>query len=173
MLVRRLISAVRRRVDPIRHARSIGVTVGERCRLINVTFSTEPYLVHLGSHVSATKTHFETHDGGVWVLRDDYPEIDVVRPIHVGDNVYFGYGCIVLPGVTVGNNVIIGAGSIVTRDIPDNTVAVGVPARVIKPLDEYAAAAVKSSHPTKGMSPQQKFAYYTNVYKSDSQRGNR
>jgi acetyltransferase-like isoleucine patch superfamily enzyme len=132
--------------------------------LINVTFSTEPYLVHLGNHVSATKTHFETHDGGVWLLRDDHPTIDVVRPIHVGDNVYFGYGCIVLPGVTIGSNVIIGAGSIVTRDIPDGAVAVGVPARVIKSVDDYAAAAVASGHPTKGMSLKEKRVYYTRVY---------
>ena len=40
-------------------------------------------------------------------------------------------------GVTIGNNVIIGAGSIVTKDIPDNSVAVGVPARVIRTTDEY------------------------------------
>lgn len=42
-----------------------------------------------------------------------------------------------MPGVKVGNNVIIGAGAIVTKDIPDNSVAVGVPARVIKTTDEY------------------------------------
>lgn len=43
----------------------------------------------------------------------------------------------ILPGVTVGSNVIIGAGAVVTRNIPDNSVAVGVPARVIKTTDEY------------------------------------
>ena len=43
----------------------------------------------------------------------------------------------VMPGVNIGNNVVIGAGAIVTRDIPDNSVAVGVPARVIKTADEY------------------------------------
>jgi serine acetyltransferase len=42
-----------------------------------------------------------------------------------------------MPGVTIGSKVIIGAGAIVTRDIPDNSVAVGVPARVIKTADEY------------------------------------
>lgn len=42
----------------------------------------------------------------------------------------------VLPGVTIGNNVTIGAGSVVTRDIPDNTLAVGNPCRVIKSIDE-------------------------------------
>ena len=42
-----------------------------------------------------------------------------------------------MPGVTIGSRVIIGAGAVVTRDIPDNSVAVGIPARVIKTADEY------------------------------------
>jgi len=52
-----------------------------------------------------------------------------------------------LPGVEIGNRCIIGAGSVVTRSIPPNAVAVGVPARVIKTVDEYLAIAkVKSLH---------------------------
>lgn len=50
---------------------------------------------------------------------------------------FVGAGSIILPGVHVGNRVIIGAGSIVTKDIPDNSVAVGNPAKVICPIDEY------------------------------------
>ena len=50
----------------------------------------------------------------------------------MGDNVWIGGGAIILPGVTIGNNVVIGAGSIVTKDIPDNVIAVGNPCRVIK-----------------------------------------
>lgn len=169
LLIRRVFSGIRRqlwwRLDPVGHARSLGVTVGERCRLLRVTFGTEPYLVHIGNHVSATLTHFETHDGGVWVFRDEHPDIDIIRPIYVGDNVYFGRGCIVLPGVTIGNNVVVGAGSIVTRNIPDNSVSVGIPARVIKSLDEYAETALRSGHPTKLMTPEEKRAYYIGIYK--------
>ena len=164
VVVGRIASMIRRRIDPVGYARSVGVTVGERCRLIRVTFSTEPYLVHLGNHVSATKTHFETHDGAVWVLRDRFPEVDIVKPIHVGDNVYFGYGCIVLPGVTIGSNVVIGAGSIVNRDIPDNSVAVGVPARVVKSIADYEVSALEAAHHTKRLTPEQKRTYYTDVY---------
>lgn len=54
------------------------------------------------------------------------------RPITIGDNVWIGGGVTVLPGVTIGNNVTIGAGSVVTKDIPDNVVAVGNPCKVIK-----------------------------------------
>jgi acetyltransferase-like isoleucine patch superfamily enzyme len=55
--------------------------------------------------------------------------------IVVGDNVWIGAGAILLPGVTIGVNSIVGAGSVVTQDIPDNKIAVGNPARVIKDRD--------------------------------------
>lgn len=58
------------------------------------------------------------------------------HPITVGDNVWFGGGCRVLPGVTIGSNVVIGAGSVVTRDIPDHCVAAGNPCRIIRYIDE-------------------------------------
>jgi acetyltransferase-like isoleucine patch superfamily enzyme len=54
----------------------------------------------------------------------------------VGDNVWFGGGVQVLPGVTIGNNVVIGSGSVVTKDIPDDSVAVGNPCRVIRAITE-------------------------------------
>lgn len=53
-------------------------------------------------------------------------------PVIVGNNVWIGGGAILLPGVTIGDNVVIGAGSVVTRDIPSNTVAYGNPCRVIR-----------------------------------------
>ena len=54
------------------------------------------------------------------------------EPITIGDNVWLGGHCVVLPGVTIGNNAIIGAGSVVTKDVPDNAVVAGNPARIIK-----------------------------------------
>lgn len=54
------------------------------------------------------------------------------EPIHVGDNVWFGGGVTVLPGVTIGNDCVIGAGSVVTHDIPDHSLAVGNPCHVIR-----------------------------------------
>lgn len=55
-------------------------------------------------------------------------------PVTIGDNVWIGGSVTILPGVTIGNNVTIGAGSVVTKDIPDNVVAVGNPCRVIKTI---------------------------------------
>lgn len=61
--------------------------------------------------------------------------LEYAYPITVGNDVWIGAGTQVLPGVTIGNNVVIGAGSIVTRDIPDNCVAVGTPCKVIRELE--------------------------------------
>lgn len=60
--------------------------------------------------------------------------LEYARSISVGDNVWFGAGVSVLPGVTIGDNCVIGAGSIVARDIPANSVAVGNPCKVIKKI---------------------------------------
>ena len=56
------------------------------------------------------------------------------KPVSIGDNVWIGGSVTIVPGVTIGDNVTIGAGSVVTRDIPSNTVAVGNPCKVVKSL---------------------------------------
>jgi len=57
-------------------------------------------------------------------------------PIHIGDNVWIGGSVTIVPGVTIGDNTIIGAGSVVTKDIPSNVIAAGVPCRVIRSITE-------------------------------------
>ena len=59
---------------------------------------------------------------------------EIAKPIHVGNNVWFGGGVRVLPGVTIGDNTVIGAGSVVTHDIPSGVLAYGNPCRVIRKL---------------------------------------
>ncbi|OED30424.1 acetyltransferase [Methanosphaera sp. WGK6] len=59
----------------------------------------------------------------------------MAEPVTIGDDVWLGGNVTVLPGVTIGNNVVVGAGAVVTRDIPDNSLAVGVPAKVIRELE--------------------------------------
>ena len=58
-----------------------------------------------------------------------------VLPVKIGDDVWIGGRVIILPGVTIGNGCIIGAGAVVTKDIPPYSVAVGVPAKVVKIID--------------------------------------
>lgn len=55
--------------------------------------------------------------------------------VHIKKNVWIGVNVTILPGVTIGENAIVGAGSVVTKDVPDNAVVVGTPAKVIKYLD--------------------------------------
>ena len=158
-IFRLLVGLVRRHLDPVAYARSIGVTIGRDCRLIGVNFGSEPYLVTLGDHVSITRAQFITHDGGVWVFRHQHPDIDLIAPIRVGNNVFIGYGAIILPGVTIGDNVIIGAGAVVTRDIPSGSVAAGVPARVLKTVEEYYTSVAPRLVHTKGLSRDERRAF--------------
>ncbi|MBQ8683079.1 MAG: sugar O-acetyltransferase [Clostridia bacterium] len=58
-------------------------------------------------------------------------------PVHIGKNCWLGAGVIVLPGITIGDNVVIGAGSVVTKDLPDNVVAVGNPCRILREVNDH------------------------------------
>lgn len=62
--------------------------------------------------------------------------LEIAKPITVGNNVWIGAGSTVLAGVTIGDNTVIGAGSVVTKDIPANVVAVGVPCRVLREITQ-------------------------------------
>ncbi|MBR0410347.1 MAG: acyltransferase [Eubacterium sp.] len=128
-----------------------------------VSFGAEPWLVTIGSHVRITEdVRFITHDGGLWVVRDMYPEykkVDMLKPIFVGNNVHIGINAVIMPGVHIGNNCIIGVGAVVTKDIPDNSIAVGVPARVIETVDEYVQKNKDKFINTKGMTKEQKKNY--------------
>jgi len=127
--------------DPEGFARAVGVRLRGRVRFYGVSramFGSEPWLVSLGDNVHVTAgVQFVTHDGGTLILRREYPDLEWTAPIWIGDDVYLGIRSIILPGVTIGNRCVIGAGSVVTQDIPDNSVAAGVPARVVRSVDDY------------------------------------
>lgn len=124
----------------------------------------EPWLVQLGDHVTvAAGVRFITHDGGVWVFRHEFPDLDVFGAITVGDNVFIGINAILLPGTVVGSNVVIGAGSVVRGRIPDNSVVAGVPARVVRSLDQYRANCLGKGVHVRHMSGDAKRAAITEI----------
>ena len=98
------------------------------CTILDCNF------VHLGNNVLiAPKVQIYT------AYHPTEPKIrlsgkELAAPVTIGDNVWIGGGVIVCPGVSIGNNVTIGAGSVVTKNIPDNVVAVGNPCRVVKAI---------------------------------------
>lgn len=65
--------------------------------------------------------------------------LSFIKPVWIGDDVWIGGHATILPGVHIGNNCIIAAGAVVTHDVPDNSLVGGVPARVIKTLDDDVA----------------------------------
>lgn len=148
----------------VEYARSIGVKVGDNSRIFPCNFGSEPYLISIGNHVTITNgVSFITHDGGVWVLRDEFPDIDYIRPIIIHDNCFIGINAIILPGVTIGPNSIVGAGSVVTKSVSPNSVVAGVPARAIKSLEEYKQIA-ENCLPTKSLSRGEKREYLLNYF---------
>ena len=117
---------------------SMGMTVGKNFKRLNgvILDPGHCWLIEIGDNVTmAPRVHILCHDASTKQFLD-YTKIGRVT---IGDNVFIGAESVVLPGVTIGNNVIIGANSTVTHDIPENSVAVGSPARVICSLDEYLA----------------------------------
>ncbi|MBQ7714353.1 MAG: acyltransferase [Clostridia bacterium] len=129
-----------KKANPLEYAKRAGVNFPEGGVHVygQIFWSTEPWIISIGNNVYLTDgVKFLTHDGGTLLFRDRVPDLEITKPIVIGNNVYVGNNVIILPGVTIGNNCVIGAGAVVSRDIPDNSVAVGVPARVIKTIDEY------------------------------------
>lgn len=147
--------------NPIKFWRSKGMKIGEGCEIYSsANFGSQPYLIQIGDHVRInSNVKCITHDGGVWVLRnlkEDRKQADIFGCISIGNNVHIGTGAIIMPGVSIGNNCIIGCGAVVTKSIPDNSVAVGVPAKVIETIEEYDAKNADRVINTKGMSRQEK-----------------
>lgn len=92
------------------------------------------WLIEIGDNVTiAPRTYILCHDASTKNALG-YTKIGRVR---IGNNVFIGANTTILPGVTIGDNVIIRANSVVTKDIPENSVAIGNPCRVIKDYNNY------------------------------------
>lgn len=106
--------------------RKRGTKIGEGVRLLGQIVGINPHLVSIGDYTVV----------GVHSALLAHCPIKGPGPCTVGNFVYLAYGVLVLPGVTIGDYCIIGAGSVVTKDIPANSIVAGNPARVLRQLKE-------------------------------------
>ena len=122
----------------------LGTHIDARTSFIDLT---RPSLVSIGDNCYLNE-HFSllTHDYTTKVFLHKYGTfINSSGKVSIGNNVSFGQNVMVLKGVTIGDNCFIGAGSIVTKDIPSNSVAVGIPCRAVMTIDEYYTKRLEKS----------------------------
>ncbi|MEY2960071.1 MAG: hypothetical protein RLZZ01_2639 [Actinomycetota bacterium] len=117
------------------------VSIGDRCLIgrgsgivghLSISIGDD---VWTGHHVYITDQNHGYDDPDLPISAQVQPE----RPVSIGSGSWIGHGSVVLPGATIGRHVVIGANSVVTGVIPDHSVAVGAPARVIRRLDPGSA----------------------------------
>jgi maltose O-acetyltransferase len=113
-----------------------GASIGENVDILDNCIIDPDHCFHIkiGNNVTfAPNVHVLAHDAST----KKFIGYTKVKNTIIGSNVFVGAGSLILPGVKVGDNVIIAAGSVVTKDIPDRSLAVGSPARVISSTEDY------------------------------------
>lgn len=114
--------------------RAYGVQIGEDCYIGTKHLDLgHGFLITIGNHVTISNARILTHDAST----KRFLGYSKVGRVTIGDYSFIGAGAIILPGVAIGKNVIVGAGNIVTKDIPDNTVVAGNPARIMCSTEDY------------------------------------
>jgi acetyltransferase-like isoleucine patch superfamily enzyme len=145
----------------IKYLSKKGVRIGENCEIAqSADFGSEPFLIKIGNNTRITKNvQFITHDGGIWTLRR-MGLVDTMAvkygKIEIGSNCNISWNVVIMPNVKIGNNCIIAAGAIVTKDVPDNSVYGGIPAKKIETIEEYFLKNKDLLFPTYGLSEKEK-----------------
>lgn len=127
----------------INYLRKKGVTIGDNVSFYepntNYIDTQKPWLIKIGNNVEITRgVVIITHDYAWSVIKQLDGEIIGSRgEVSIGNNVFIGMNTVILNGVKIGNNVIIGANSLINKDVPDNSVIAGNPAKVISDITTY------------------------------------
>lgn len=113
----------------VKKLRKYGAIIGDDVEFYDVTCSSiDATCLEIGNHVTLTGVTILTHDASTKRFLGN--GFNRVGRVVIGSNVFIGKQTLILPNVRIGNNVIVGAGSIVTKNIPDNVVAAGNPAKI-------------------------------------------
>lgn len=132
----RLLNKLFRRQSEMDYLLCHGMKIGKNCHIYSESTIDHiyPHLISMGNDVTiSTNVTILAHDASTNVVGCGTK----LGRVSIGDNVFIGTGTIILCNVNIGSNVVIGAGSIVTRDIPDNGVYAGSPAKRICSIEEY------------------------------------
>jgi acetyltransferase-like isoleucine patch superfamily enzyme len=131
----------------IAELRRRGARIGNSCLIYSTRFSTEPYLIDIGDHVGiAGGVQFITHHGFAMIIRRKHPDAQIFGRIRVGSGTVIGIDAILLPGTEIGKDCIVGARAVVRGTIPDNSLVVGNPAKVVGRASLVRTRLEKSPH---------------------------
>lgn len=128
------------RIDTYASGNSKVLTIGSNCQLNDFVHIGAIENITIGDNVLiASKVFITDHLHGKYSGDNQSNPLNIIKdrelssqPVFISNNVWIGESVSILPGITIGENSIIGANSVVTKDIPDNCIAVGIPAKVIK-----------------------------------------
>jgi len=142
----KLINKLKQKIELIKYddftiaeyLRKQGAQIGDDNRIMVRDFGAEACLIRIGNHCTITSNvKLVAHDGAGWLFTDEMPSLQKFGTIEIMDNCFIGIDATILPDVKNGPNSIVGASSVVTKDVPPDTVVAGNPARKICTVREY------------------------------------